>query len=522
MRRVIYLLAILIIALLASAFTIPVAFGADFPRQLGYQGLITDAQGDPLTATGLSIRYFLYADSTGGSFLWAEVTQEDITDGLLAHNRGSSCPTCGIPDSVFLNNDTLWLEIQIDGEPIEPRSRLIAAPYSYRVASIDQATGGSISGDISISTTSSGYGLSVLQTGGGRAGYFQISNLSNQTAALTGYSNGLGSGGYFFNDAGNNALTGYTNGTATAILGESDYGTAVYGRSGSVSDGATAVHGQLYSTNPGAYSAAVRGESNGAGNLGIGVWGSHDGSGYGVYGTSVGGSAGFFVTSQGSAPALYARTDGTGNAGYFGGGDISIYDASSTETIELSPAEGSTGGQITLRKADGTTSIEIDAEYGIGGDGRITTEELEITGGSDLSEKFEIQSVGAAENPSPGMIVCIAPERPGELIVSSKAYDPAVAGVISGAGGVKPGVLMGQQGTMSDGQYAVALTGRVYCWADAAYGMIRPGDRLTTSATPGHAMKVTDNARAIGAVIGKAMTPLMEGRGLVLVLVQPQ
>jgi hypothetical protein len=58
--------------------------------------------------------------------------------------------------------------------------------------------------------------------------------------------------------------------------------------------------------------------------------------------------------------------------------------------------------------------------------------------------------------------------------------------------------------------------------ADAANGAIRPGDLLTTSSTPGHAMKVTDHARAQGAILGKAMTSLAEGKGMVLVLVTLQ
>jgi hypothetical protein len=74
----------------------------------------------------------------------------------------------------------------------------------------------------------------------------------------------------------------------------------------------------------------------------------------------------------------------------------------------------------------------------------------------------------------------------------------------------------------ADGAQNVALTGRVWCWCDASFGAIEPGDRLTTSATAGHAMKAEDRNRADGAVIGKAMTRLEEGRGLVLVLVQPQ
>ncbi|RMF74718.1 MAG: hypothetical protein D6744_14220 [Planctomycetota bacterium] len=76
---------------------------------------------------------------------------------------------------------------------------------------------------------------------------------------------------------------------------------------------------------------------------------------------------------------------------------------------------------------------------------------------------------------------------------------------------------------LSDGKHPIALTGRVWTLCDAdANGAITPGDRLTTSSTPGHAMRVTNDDLAPGAVIGKAMTSLKSGKGLVLVLVQPQ
>jgi hypothetical protein len=58
--------------------------------------------------------------------------------------------------------------------------------------------------------------------------------------------------------------------------------------------------------------------------------------------------------------------------------------------------------------------------------------------------------------------------------------------------------------------------------ADASNGAIEPGDLLTTSTLPGHAMKVIDPARAQGAIIGKAMTALAAGKGMVLVLVSLQ
>lgn len=155
-------------------------------------------------------------------------------------------------------------------------------------------------------------------------------------------------------------------------------------------------------------------------------------------------------------------------------------------------------------------------------DGRTVTKVLQITGGSDLSEQFDVQAYRNRIQPAPGMVVCIDAANPGELVVCGQAYSTVVAGVISGAGGVQPGMLMGQDGTPADGEHPVALTGRVYVQADASQGAIRPGDLLTTSATPGHAMKAADRDRAQGAILGKAMTALDEGTGLVLVLVSLQ
>jgi hypothetical protein len=80
---------------------------------------------------------------------------------------------------------------------------------------------------------------------------------------------------------------------------------------------------------------------------------------------------------------------------------------------------------------------------------------------------------------------------------------------------------MHQENVLEGGQN-VALSGRVYVQVDASNGAIEAGDLLTTSATPGCAMKVTDHARAQGAVIGKAMTGLAQGKGMVLVLVSLQ
>lgn len=144
---------------------------------------------------------------------------------------------------------------------------------------------------------------------------------------------------------------------------------------------------------------------------------------------------------------------------------------------------------------------------------------ITIEGGSDLAEPFAVSSP-SGEIPD-GSVVVIDEENPGHLKVSTQAYDTRVAGVLSGANGVNPGIQMQQQGLLEGGKN-VALTGRVYVQADASYGLIKPGDLLTTSATPGHAMKVSNHARATGAILGKAMSGLKQGKGMVLVLVTLQ
>ena len=118
-------------------------------------------------------------------------------------------------------------------------------------------------------------------------------------------------------------------------------------------------------------------------------------------------------------------------------------------------------------------------------------------------------------------MVVIDEANPGQLKLTDQPYDTRVAGVVSGANGIHPGIQMHQQGLLEGGKN-VALTGRVYVQADTSNGAIKPGDLLTTSSTPGHAMKVTDHARAAGAILGKAMTGLSEGKGMVLVLVTLQ
>ncbi|UCE60822.1 MAG: hypothetical protein JSU63_03550 [Phycisphaerales bacterium] len=217
------------------------------------------------------------------------------------------------------------------------------------------------------------------------------------------------------------------------------------------------------------------------------------------------------------------RINGSSGGLTSGDGGIEIRNRDNEKTIALYGGDitGGGSGEIRLYNSDSRIipTIKLSAAD-FGGMGKITTEVLAVTGGSDLSEQFDIE--GCASDVKPGMVVSIDPEHPGRLVISSRAYDRRVAGVISGAAGLAPGMLMGQSGSVADGEHPVALTGRVYCWADASNGSIQAGDLLTTSSTAGHAIKVTDYDAAQGAIVGKAMTSLEEGRGLILVLVTLQ
>jgi hypothetical protein len=109
----------------------------------------------------------------------------------------------------------------------------------------------------------------------------------------------------------------------------------------------------------------------------------------------------------------------------------------------------------------------------------------------------------------PGMVVVIGDDS--MLQISTQSYDKRVAGVVTGAGSLRPGIILGRHAS-SQSRLPVALIGRVHCRVDATTSPLMIGDLLTTSAMPGHAMKAVDPARAHGAVIGKALQCQPEGR----------
>lgn len=201
-----------------------------------------------------------------------------------------------------------------------------------------------------------------------------------------------------------------------------------------------------------------------------------------------------------------------------------------------------TAGTLRLMNGENRETVTLDATFGnlrLGGNGAdgdillfSTTGDRNNTGAAtihldgeagdillrngDCAEDFE---VAASETVTHGSVLSLASD--GRLRVSDEPYDRRVVGIVSGAGDTRPGIVLARD-PKARNRLPVALVGRVNCWVDASYGAVAIGDLLTTSATPGHAMRASDPARAFGSVIGKAMRPLSSGAGLVPVLVALQ
>jgi hypothetical protein len=132
----------------------------------------------------------------------------------------------------------------------------------------------------------------------------------------------------------------------------------------------------------------------------------------------------------------------------------------------------------------------------------------------DIAEDFDLEDGSA--NAEPGTVLVI--HSSGKLSACTEPYDTRVAGVVSGAGNLRAAIVLQRLQDRPD-RSPLALVGKALCKVDAAFGGVAAGDLLTTSATPGHAMRVADRIKAVGAILGKALHPLGAGRGLVPILV---
>jgi len=402
----------------------------------------------------------------------------------------------------------------------------------------DSMSGSSTSNILSVTNTYSG-------TTGESAAIFATSDGHYTTGAVIGQATGSSGDAVYGQATGKYGIgvKGASQGDfGFGVYGYSEKNYGVYGLSSGTTDGTSrAVYGVANNfgdvENYGGYFQAF-------GDKGRGVYGYAADSGsvtnYGGYFKSNGqyGKGGYFETTGQYGFALfakktygdsqmYARLAGGGTAvtGYY---DTYSYGQLGTSSYGVNAQNGKSGGYGGRFYAYGTNGTGIYAKCTSSGgwagvfQGKVKIQNsggqtvMEMGEGLDYAEGFNVTDPLKV---TPGTVMIIDSENPGRLSVSFRPYDKRVAGIVAGANNMGSGVRLGAGQFDND----VALAGRVYCNVDATNTPIEAGDLLTTSGSPGYAMKACDHDLAQGAILGKAMQKLERGnKEKILVLVTLQ
>lgn len=292
-------------------------------------------------------------------------------------------------------------------------------------------------------------------------------------------------------------------GKASLNLGVGVFGSGAYGVRG---EGPVGVKGLSTDSN----GTGVSGEANNGTNA-FGVAG-HSSQGHGVHASSGSGNA-VYAYGQGSGAenaALKVINDlpVTGMAAY-------LWNQSTYATAHLQN-KGS-GEVLVLQTGAGANRDFIravdqswDPRFRVNAAGEVYADGAFHPGGADFAEM--LPAVAGLE---PGDVLVIGPD--GCLTKCTETRQTSLAGVYS----TKPGVLGGSNDERMDvGNVPLAVMGVVPVKVCGEGGVIVPGDLLTTSSKPGHAMKAAPDSLKMGACLGKALEPFPgTGTGIIKVLV---
>lgn len=504
------------------------AYSQSITAALTYQGRLESA-GTPANGAH-DMQFQLFTQADGGSQIGPTVCLDGVplTDGLF---------TVSLDFGDVFDGSKRFLQVSLRADTtadncasgafssLSPRQSITAVPYALKVAGLDgfslDASDGSpadalyvnSAGNVGIGTVSPAQRLSVVGTVQSTSGGFMFPDGSVQVAAA-GSSQWSVSGTHIFNTNSGNVGIGTNSPTRKLEVHASQSTlnmTSTANANGSVLELRNNIAGP---TNYGAVNflnsvGAAVGQIAFAGDSSLRLSNSLErmritSDGRVGIGTSAPGKSLHVAADE---PVLILQDVGstTMQTGYIG-----FWNGNPTETGWFGFATpGSPHFSVNNARPDGNIVLTP------GAGGVVTVPILEITG-ADIAEKFP--SSDAVE---PGMVVAIDPVNPGKLCLARGSYNQCVAGVVSGANNFKVGAVLGNLPGLENAP-PIALSGRVYVWCDATDVAIRPGDLLTTSDTPGHAMKAADRERSQGAVIGKAMERLESGRGMVMVLVNLQ
>lgn len=229
--------------------------------------------------------------------------------------------------------------------------------------------------------------------------------------------------------------------------------------------------------------------------------------------------------SNGSKLASFGASAATTSAGgtlyylYLNANQGGALTGGSSPTMVLLPS-----GNVGIGTTSPTYSLDVAGKIRSSAGGVVypdgTTQTTAWTGvvcGGDYAESVDV--TGDRRSFSPGDVLVIDPNAPGKFLKSAEPYSTSVSGIYS----TKPGTVGRRQKTpFSADEVPMAMMGIVPVNATAENGSIRPGDLLVTSSTIGFAMKGTDRAKMVGAVVGKALGYLQSGTGIIEAVVTLQ
>lgn len=127
-----------------------VSASAQVPQLINYQGNLADNAGDPVADGDYDFIFAVYDASAAGNLKWTETHNNvPVADGIFSVILGS---TNAIDGDDFDDADR-WLEVSVEGETITPRTRITALPYAMRIETVDGASGGTVEGDMVVTTS---------------------------------------------------------------------------------------------------------------------------------------------------------------------------------------------------------------------------------------------------------------------------------------------------------------------------------------------------------------------------------
>ncbi len=555
------------------------------PTVIAVSGHLRTPLGEPRQGT-VVLQLSLYGRQDDTTPMWIEdqTVTLDAVGGYVVHFGATRDE--GLPSYLFAGALARWVGVAVAGEPEQPRTAVLSAPYAANAAAAE-TLGGKTASDFVLSEN-----LRAILRGWGLLGSTSGETSATKSAATTqslsdwsgpSTPNALVKWLDNVGTPGDSAVyeTGGRVGLGTANpvgkldismnggigpflgMGDTQAGGVEYRLyNGGVAPGTFGV----YDATHGLYRFVI----SSLGHVGIGTAApggkvdvaAHGGFWYfmGLTDTQPGGVT-YRLYNGGAAPGTFGVYDATNllyrlvidSGGRVGIGTttpdtrLTVRSAADADTepfkirnasnIEKLAVKLGATGAPQLNFENNGTKVRIDAAgdsyFGGGRVGLGTTtpsEQLHVAGNVKVTGNITADGTVTSTYQDVAEWVTAAEAPTAATVVSAdrrlanhvRQSTRAYDTAVLGVVSSQPGVLLGRPG---EGKVAVAQSGRVKVKADARYGAIRPGDLLVTSPAPGCAMRSRPTRAGIhrpGTIIGKALEALPAGRGEILVLLTLQ